>query len=71
MTIINKSVHSEISRVYYGISMNNRYMIAVFIKTKVIFALILLKGKFTERTFENLKFNKILFKVKYLKSFQI
>ena len=48
MTIINKSVHCEISCVYYsgitGFRVNNRYIIAVFIKTKVIFAFVLLKG---------------------------
>ena len=66
MTIINKSVHSEIS------CMNYRYIIDLFIKTIVIFRFILLKGNFTERTSENLKFSiKMLVKIKNLESCKV
>ena len=51
--------------------MNNRYIIALFIKTKGIFVFILLKGNFTKRTFENLKVSTMLAKVRYLECFQI
>ena len=50
---------------------NDRYITALFIKTKVIFAFILLRETFIERTFENLKLSKVLVKVKYLESLQI
>ena len=51
--------------------MNNKYIIALFIKAKVDFVFILLIETFIKRTVENLKLGKMLVKVKYLKSFQI
>ena len=49
---------------------NSRYIIALFIKTKVIFISILLLVTFTKRTFEHLKLREMLNKVNYQESFQ-
>ena len=43
--------------------MKNRYITALFIKTKVIFEFILLKETFNEKPFENIKLSKIPVKV--------
>ena len=51
--------------------MINRYIIAPYFSTKVIFVFILPKENFTERTSEDLKLSRMLVKVKYLESFQI